>query len=151
MPRTAHSGEVDDRGERLDAEGAQVGDRERPALHLVRPECVARGRVGPGPAPDDDLAEPEPAAPRITGTSSPSSVSTAIPMCGSSGIDQAILVPSGVQHRVLAQRHRGQLDDELRCSPGSSRPGGAAALNWARRLTRFVASTVVCSVTGAVV
>ena len=76
-------------------------------------------------------------------------MSTAIPIFGSSGINRR-----SPAHRAWS----------IGCSfsaiaanlttnsvyPGSSRPGGEAALYWSRRFTRFVASTVVLRVTGAV-
>ena len=71
---------VENGDELLDAEHAEVGDRERAALEvggLEPPVARAADEIGAG---DRDLGDRQASQPAITGTSSPRSVATAIPM-----------------------------------------------------------------------
>ena len=81
MPENSNLRDVDDGREVGAADAAQVADRERPALHVLERELAA-----PWPCRPAAAAPPRSArcscwsTSRMTGTSSPYSVSTATPM-----------------------------------------------------------------------
>ncbi len=97
-----------------------------------------------------DLPEAERRRPlRITGTSRPASVSTAIPILALPG-QQAIPGPAGVEHRVVREGHRRQLDHEI----GDARQvaaWGAADLELAAEVDEIGRVGRGVRVTGAVV
>ena len=138
--------------------GVNISTPKAPRLVIVNvPPCISpagerssRARATRSRDPADDLAEPSLARPGSPGRAGPRRCRRRS-RCGLRRDTIAIAVPSGVQHRVIAQRDRGQLDDEVGIARGRSRPAWTAALNCGRRFTRFVASTVVVSVTAAVV
>ena len=84
VPRIADLRLVDDRGVEQRAAAAGVGQREGAAGQLVRADLVGAGALGQVGDLAGEAGDVEVAGVRITGTSRPRSVSTAMPRCSAS-------------------------------------------------------------------
>ena len=86
---------------------------------------------------------------RSTGTSSPRSVSTAMPMLAVAAWTMRVALEAGIDHRVLQQRLRDQLGQQV--VVGRDRLARRRLLSCLRSRTSSVASASVVRVTGATV
>ena len=138
---------VDDRAELLDAEHAQVRDRERAAGQVVDRRRSVAGRGGEGRRPVVDLvARSAVSASRMTGTTRPAGTDTAMPRWTRRRGQTEVPVGPGVDVRELGEGVRGRGEHEV--GHREVRAGGLELAHGARAacVTSTATVTVKCGV-----